>query len=129
MDTCGEPPCTIPVLGEYDVVVCGGGAAGCAAGIAAARHGARTLDVERDGSLGGATVSQLVSHVLSTNGVDFQGVWHEWIAQVQKRAGLTASGLHFIMARRASSHPCQEEAHHAYSSVPAAVAQRQRGHR
>ncbi len=68
----------IPLLGDYDVVVCGGGPAGCAAAIAAARHGARTLLVEKYGFLGGATVAQLVNVVLSTNGVDFQGVWHSW---------------------------------------------------
>jgi flavin-dependent dehydrogenase len=56
------PARAIPVLGEFDVVVCGGGAAGCAAAIAAARHGARTLPIEKDGFLGGATVSQLVGH-------------------------------------------------------------------
>lgn len=37
----------------YDVVVCGGGAAGVFAGIAAARMGAKTLIVEQDGYLGG----------------------------------------------------------------------------
>jgi len=68
----------LPVLGEYDVVVCGGGPAGCAAAVAAARLGAKTLLVEKYGYLGGATVAQLVSAVLSTNGVDFQGIWHEW---------------------------------------------------
>lgn len=78
----------IPVLCDYDVVVCGGGAAGCAAAIGSARHGARTLLVEKDGYLGGATVSQLVAHILSTNGVDFQGIWHEWIRAVKARGGL-----------------------------------------
>lgn len=68
----------LPVLGDYDVVVCGGGPAGCAAAIGAARNGARTLLIEKYGFLGGATVAQLVSVVLSTNGVDFQGIWHEW---------------------------------------------------
>ncbi len=38
---------------RYDVVVCGGGAAGAFAGIAAARTGADTLVVEQDGYLGG----------------------------------------------------------------------------
>ena len=38
---------------KYDVLVCGGGTAGAAAGIAAARAGARTLVVEQLGALGG----------------------------------------------------------------------------
>jgi hypothetical protein len=83
-----EPAREIPVSGEFDVVVCGGGPAGCAAAIAAARHGAKTLLVEKDGYLGGATVSQLVSVILSTNGVDFQGVWHEYARGLRKRGGL-----------------------------------------
>lgn len=82
------PAREIPVLGEYDVVVCGGGPAGCAAAIAAARHGAKTLLMEKYGFLGGATVAQLVSVVLSTNGVDFQGIWHEWAARLLRRRAL-----------------------------------------
>ncbi|MFW5857662.1 MAG: FAD-dependent oxidoreductase [Planctomycetota bacterium] len=80
-----EPARETPVLGTWDVVVCGGGAAGCAAALGAARHGARVLLVEKDGYLGGATVSQLVAHILSTNAVDFQGVWHTWIRAIRRR--------------------------------------------
>ena len=39
--------------GEYDVVVCGGGTAGCFAAIAAAREGATTLLIERSFVVGG----------------------------------------------------------------------------
>lgn len=39
---------------QYDVIVAGGGPAGVAAAIAAARNGAHTLLVEKDGYLGGA---------------------------------------------------------------------------
>ena len=86
--TIQEPAREIPVLGEYDVVVCGGGPAGCAAAIGAARHGARTLLLEKDGYLGGATVSQLVCVILSTNGMDFQGIWHDYARGLRQRGGL-----------------------------------------
>ena len=45
---------------EYDVMVVGGGNAGCAAAIAAASHGARTLLVERYGFLGGTATAAMV---------------------------------------------------------------------
>jgi len=84
-----EPTRKIPVLGEYDVVVCGGGPAGCAAAASAARLGAKTLLVEKEGHLGGATVNQLVCVVLSTNGVDFQGIWHEWADGLRRRNAMS----------------------------------------
>jgi hypothetical protein len=43
----------IPIVGEYDVVVIGGGLAGSTAALAAAQTGAETLLVERSGTLGG----------------------------------------------------------------------------
>jgi len=48
-----EPARQTPVRGEYDLVVLGGGPAGIAAAVAAARAGRKTLLVERYGFLGG----------------------------------------------------------------------------
>ena len=53
LSTIVEPARTLPVYGEFDVVVIGGGPAGLAASTCAARHGARVLVVERYGFLGG----------------------------------------------------------------------------
>ena len=44
---------TTPVVGEYDCIVVGAGPAGCAAAISCARHGLRTLVVERLNAPGG----------------------------------------------------------------------------
>jgi len=52
---------SIPVDSEYDVIVAGGGPAGCAAAICAARIGAKVLLVEATGCLGGMGTSGLVT--------------------------------------------------------------------
>ncbi len=57
----------------YDVVVVGGGAAGVVAAIQAARAGCSTLLVEKNGILGGTTV---------TCGVTIPGLFHAWGRQV-----------------------------------------------
>ena len=44
---------TANVVGDYDVVVCGGGPAGWVAATAAARNGCRTALIDRYGFLGG----------------------------------------------------------------------------
>lgn len=51
---------SLPVAGRYDVIVVGGGPAGCAAAIAAARDGASTLLIEQYGFLGGMGTAGLV---------------------------------------------------------------------
>lgn len=55
-----EPAREVPVRWEADVVVCGGGPAGTAAAIAAARSGAKVILLERYGSLGGLATGGLV---------------------------------------------------------------------
>lgn len=50
----------IAVERECDVLVCGGGTAGLGAAVAAARRGARTILLEKNGFCGGIVVSSLV---------------------------------------------------------------------
>ena len=54
------PSRPIPLDDSWDVIVAGGGPAGCAAAAAAAREGARTLLIEGTGALGGAGTGALV---------------------------------------------------------------------
>ena len=51
---------SIPLNTAYDVIVVGGGPAGCTAAASAAREGAKTLLIEATGSLGGMGTSGLV---------------------------------------------------------------------
>jgi FAD dependent oxidoreductase len=58
--TIAEPACEVPVHAECDVLVVGGGPAGMAAAVAAARLGARTILLERHNHLGGLSTGGLV---------------------------------------------------------------------
>lgn len=64
MTSLKEPERVIPVTGQYDVIVCGGGPAGIAAALAAARSGAKTCLIEAHGCLGGIWTSGLLCYVL-----------------------------------------------------------------
>lgn len=63
--------CPWPVLGEYDVLVVGGGTSGAAAGIGAARQGAKTLVVEHLHSLGGIGTAGAIAVYYYGNRVGF----------------------------------------------------------
>jgi len=58
-----EPARAIPVLQEADVLVVGGGVAGCAAAFAAGRAGAKTVLLERNGCLGGVATATLMANI------------------------------------------------------------------
>jgi hypothetical protein len=55
------PAQKIPVLAEADIVVIGGGPAGIAAAVSAARHGAKVVLLERWPSVGGQATNALVN--------------------------------------------------------------------
>jgi succinate dehydrogenase/fumarate reductase flavoprotein subunit len=58
--TIAEPARSLPVYGDCDVLVAGGGPAGFAAAVAAAREGADVVLLERYGCLGGLSTGGLV---------------------------------------------------------------------
>ena len=93
--TVPEPARSLPVFGDYDVVVVGGGPAGIAASVSAARHGARTLLVERYGFLGGMGTAGGVTNFAGLygrrDGVMTQlvhGVADELLARIDAMGGL-----------------------------------------
>ena len=61
--TVHEAARDIPVLDEVDVLIAGGGLSGFAAALAAARTGAKTLLLERNGCLGGVATATLMANI------------------------------------------------------------------
>lgn len=70
-----EPAKEIPVFHETDVVVVGGGPAGFAAAVSAARAGSRVALIERYGSLGGLFTNGMVLIMLATCRKEQDGKW------------------------------------------------------
>jgi hypothetical protein len=95
-----EPARQIPVYGEYDVAVLGGGPAGIAAAVAAARAGCRTLLIERYGFLGGMGTAAGVTNFCGLHANVHgemrrvvQGVASELLARIDRIGGLNAPHL------------------------------------
>jgi ribulose 1,5-bisphosphate synthetase/thiazole synthase len=77
-----EPTRLLPVATETDVIVCGGGPAGFAAAVSAARTGAKTTLIESHGCLGGVWTAGLLSNL-----IDYQnkpGIMKELVHQLEK---------------------------------------------
>lgn len=72
-DALVEPRRPLPVTGAYDVVVVGGGIAGVAAAVAAARNGAKTALIEKESALGGlATLANVIVYLPLCDGKGHQ---------------------------------------------------------
>ncbi len=98
--TIEEPARQVPLYGEYEVVVLGGGPAGIAAAAAAARAGRRTLLVERYGFLGGMGTAAGVTNFCGLHANVHgkmrrvvQGIASELLARIDRLGGLNAPHL------------------------------------
>ena len=98
MDHLAEPARRTPVFGEFDVLVVGGGPAGLAASVAAAKAGSRTLLVERYGFLGGMGTAGGVTNFAGLYGKRggvmqplVRGVADELLARIDALGGLNAT--------------------------------------
>jgi hypothetical protein len=95
-----EPARQIPLYGEYEVAVLGGGPAGIAAAVAAARAGRRTLLIERYGFLGGMGTAAGVTNFCGLHANVYgemhrvvQGVASDLLDRIDRLGGLNAPHL------------------------------------
>ncbi len=100
LGTINEPARSIPIIGEYEVVVLGGGPAGIAAALASGRAGRSTVLIERYGFLGGAgtaaglsTFCGLHATVHGEHRRVIRGVVDELLERLDRMGGLNAPHL------------------------------------
>ncbi|MDD5519428.1 MAG: FAD-dependent oxidoreductase [Kiritimatiellae bacterium] len=79
----GEPARDIPLREDSDVIVCGGGPAGFAAALTAARAGARTRLFDLGGGLGGVWTAGLLTFIFD---FDKPGITRELVRKLDERS-------------------------------------------
>ena len=84
VDMINESARQTPVIAQTDVLVIGGGPAGLSAAIAAGRLGARTMIVERYGSLGGV----LTQVGVESSVVSMKAAHERWVSHDQNLSQL-----------------------------------------
>ena len=93
------------ISATYDVIVAGGGASGLIAAVAAARLGARTLLLERQGCLGGTATTAYVAQYVGFYNGDTQAVWgipYELVGRIMQAGGSDGFGT-YTMAEAAAN--------------------------
>ncbi len=98
-----------PVVDTCDVLVAGGGPAGIAAAVAAARHGAKTILIERYGYLGGMATGGLVLYVgdFYAEGVRcIGGIPQEIIARARSLGGMAGHHVDSELLKIAADKIC-----------------------
>jgi hypothetical protein len=98
--TITEPARKVPLYGEYEVAVLGGGPAGIAAAVAASRAGRRTLLIERYGFLGGMGTAAGVTNFCGLHANVHgelhrvvRGVASDLLSRIDRLGGLNAPHL------------------------------------
>ena len=103
--TIEEPARQVPLYGEYEVAVLGGGPAGIAAAVAAARAGRRTLLIERYGFLGGMGTAAGVTNFCGLH-ANVHGEMHRVVQGIA--SDLLGADRPARRAQRAASHSRQD---------------------
>jgi NADPH-dependent 2,4-dienoyl-CoA reductase/sulfur reductase-like enzyme len=88
------PETKVEILAETDVLVCGGGPAGVAAACSAARHGAKTVLIERWPFLGGMGTAALVNiwHLSDREKIVIRGIAEEATERAEQRGWIRFRG-------------------------------------
>lgn len=81
---------SVPVVGDCDVLVVGGGPAGVTAAVAAARGGARTVLLERNAFLGGRATASMVlvlDDYTDRTAISVRGIPEEYVQRMKALGG------------------------------------------
>jgi hypothetical protein len=105
-----EPAKELPVYGEFDVIVVGGGMAGWPAAVAAARNGAKTLIIERFPFFGGTATASLMANIVGfrnqvqPDGIQVtKGIGEELILKLIEMGGAVKSRNAYPSAERSNT--------------------------
>ena len=99
--TVNEPGRQTPVVAETDVLVVGGGPAGQAAAVAAARAGAGVTLLERYGYLGGLASGGMVlvlDDMCNGQEIAVRGLCADLIARLERLGPLSPEAKHQVLA-------------------------------